>query len=113
MAPLNPPDPVRETLLAILRQLNQADAKHEGQAAEQALELSELQDRLGKFGPVEQGKTTIALALGLLVRNNLVGAVGSSDYSWQRGRTTHQLYQITAEGKKFLVDAMTTSDRVA
>ncbi len=105
-------DPVRATLVAILRQLNQADAVHEGQQTEQALELSELEGRLKDFWAVERGSIKVSLALGLLLRNGLVAMQAPGDYSWQRQRAAAQRYQITPEGKKFLVSAIQTSDRI-
>jgi hypothetical protein len=105
-------DPVRATLLAILRQLNQAETVHEGAAGEQALELPEIQRRLSDFWAVDDGSVKLGLALGLLLRNGLVAAAGASDYSWQRQRTASQRYQITPEGKKFLVESIQTSERI-
>ena len=105
-------DPVRATLVAILRQLNQADAVHEGAKAEQALELPELETRLGDFWAVQRGAIKVSLALGLLLRNGLVAVQDPGEYSWQRQRTTAHRYQITTEGKKFLVSAIETSDRI-
>lgn len=107
------PDPVRATLVAILKQLNQATSRHEGNEAEQALELPEIERRLSDFWAVSQGAIKVSLALGLLLRNGLVGVDGQSNYSWQRQRNVRQRFAITAEGKKFLVDAIETSDRIA
>ena len=106
-------DPVRATLVEILRQLNQADAKHEGAKIEQALELVEIQDRLSDFWGVTKGQVKIQLAVGLLLRNGLVTVQSPGDYSWQRQRTAGHRYAITAEGKKFLVGAIATSDRIS
>ncbi|MCI4349836.1 MAG: hypothetical protein L3J93_06445 [Thermoplasmata archaeon] len=109
----HPFDPVRETLLAVLRQLNQADSNHEGEkTVEQSLELSEIETRLASFSPVERGDVNVALALGLLLRNGLVRSAGKAEYSWMRQRGSPQLYQITPEGKKFLAEAIRTSDRI-
>lgn len=105
-------DPVRATLLAILKQLNQAESAHEGRDEEQALELAELEGRLSGFWAVERKQVKVPLALGLLLRNRLVSTQGRSDYSWQRRRNVAQRYRITPEGKKFLVDALVSSDRV-
>lgn len=105
-------DPVRATLLAILKQLNQAESVHEGKTAEQALELAELERRLSDFWAVDQGTVKVALALGLLLRNGLVAAQANGEFSWQRQRAAKQLYQITAEGKKFLVETIKTNDRI-
>ena len=106
-------DPVRATLVAILRQLNQADASNEGTPGEQALELPELERRLSDFWAIEQGSIKVSLAVGLLLRNGLVQVMAPGDYSWQRQRSTRHGYQITAEGKKFLVSAIETSDRIS
>ena len=106
-------DPVRATLVAILKQLNQASSKHEGASAEQALELAELERRLEDFWAVSQGAIRVSLALGLLLRNGLVAAQNQANYSWQRQRAVRQRYLITTEGKKFLVDSLETNDRIA
>ncbi|MCI4357471.1 MAG: hypothetical protein L3J95_03770 [Thermoplasmata archaeon] len=106
------PDPLRETLIDILRQLNQAETRHEGQEPEQALELTEIEGRLENQKNPRSTEVNVALAVGLLLRNGLVRAVGVADYSWQRQRESRQRYQITSEGKKFLVDALENADRV-
>ncbi len=105
-------DPVRATLIAILKQLNRAESVHEGQAAEQALELPELERRLSDFWAVDAGTVKVSLALGLLLRNGLVAAQGQGDFSWQRQRSAGQLYQITSDGKKFLVEVLKTNERI-
>ncbi|HUI38889.1 MAG TPA: hypothetical protein VLY85_04585 [Thermoplasmata archaeon] len=106
-------DAVRETLLAVLRQLNRADAVHEGEEAnEQSLELSEIESRLTATLPSGRGKVNVALAVGLLLRNGLIRTTGRTDYSWIRQRGSPQLYQITPEGKKFLASAIRTDDRI-
>lgn len=112
MPALQSQDPVRATLVAILRQLNQADSAHEGQTQEQALELAEIERRLSDFPAVQTGSVKVALALGLLLRNGLVDAPGDGQYSWQRQRNVSQRYQITVEGKKFLKDSIATSERI-
>lgn len=105
-------DPVRATLLAILRLLNQADADHEGNASEQALELNELERRLENFIATQKDAVNVSLAVGLLLRNGFVAVQNGGDYSWTRQRDAQVRYGITAEGKKFLVEAMETSDRI-
>lgn len=114
-APNGPPvnDPVRATLLEILRQLNRSEAIHEDhKPVDQALELAELEGELRSFWAVEEGKVKVSLAVGLLLRNGLVAARRPGDFSWQRQRSARQLYQITPDGKKFLVEALRTSDRI-
>jgi hypothetical protein len=105
-------DPIRATLIAILQQLNQAEANHEGQAAEQALELAELERRLADFWAVQNGSVKISLAVGLLLRNGLVQASSNAEYSWERQRDVAQRYQITVEGKQFLISSIESSDRI-
>lgn len=109
--PVVNPDPVRATLVAILQQLNQAESAHESRA-EQALELLEIEDRLIDFWAVRQRGIRVPLALGLLLRNGLVSAEMAPAYSWQRQRSTGARYQITTEGKRFLVEALARSDRI-
>ena len=110
-----PPDPVRASLVAILQQLNRVETRNEGQVKDQVLELSELERLLGKFWAVEQGLVKVSLALGLLVRNGLVEARADGNYAAAAGaaRVRRALYQITAAGKQFLVDAQEKSDRIA
>ena len=105
-------DPIRATLLAILRQLNAADAQGGRELEDPALELAELESRLKEFPPVGSGSVKVALAVGLLLRNGLVETRADSGYSWQRGRDVAHRYQITSEGKRFLVDSITTSQRI-
>ena len=105
-------DPVRATLIAILKQLNSAETKHEGATADQALELPEIERRLSDFWAIDNGSVKVGLALGLLLRNGLVAAPGQGEYSWQRQREVAQRFQITPEGKKFLVESIQSSDRI-
>src|SRR5580658_3620027 len=105
-------DPVRATLLAILKQLNQAESQQEGATAVPALELPELEDRLKDHWAVDGGTVNVSLALGLLLRNGLVTTRADQEYSWQRGRQVAQRYSITGDGKKFLVDSLEKSERI-
>jgi len=105
-------DPIRATLLAVLRQLNQTEAHHEGSEQDQALELAELEQRLSDFWAVKQGKIKIPLAVGLLLRNKMVETRADSKESWQRQRRVQQRYQITVEGKRFLTESLTSETRI-
>jgi hypothetical protein len=105
-------DPVRATLLAILKQLNKTDSGQTNELSDPALELQELESRLREFWAVGDGSVKIALAVGLLLRNGLVEARSDPGYSWQRGRDVAQRYQITTEGKKFLVSSLEDSGRI-
>ncbi len=105
-------DPTRATFLAILRQLNRAETENNADTPEQALELPEIEQRLSDFWAVEQGVAKIPQALGLLLMNGLVVAQGDTEYSWQRQRNVSQRYQITPEGKKFLLENIEKTGRV-
>jgi hypothetical protein len=106
-------DPWRATFAEILRYLNRQENDNEGQQAEQAMELKELESRLQPFWAVSEGKVTIARALGLLVTNGMVQPATNAAYSWGRQRTVETRYQITAAGKVFLTKYMEDSGRIA
>jgi hypothetical protein len=106
-------DPVRATLLAILKQLNQAESSTTNELSDPALELQELEGRLRDFWAVGNGSVKVALAVGLLLRNRLIVARSDPGFSWQRGREVAQRYQITPEGKRFLLDSLESSDRIS
>lgn len=106
-------DPVRATLVAILRQLNQAETVNEGRSRDQALELTDIERKLSDFWAVDQGSVKVSLALGLLLRNGLVEAAEKGEFSWKGPKPVPQRYQITAEGKKFLIESIQSSDRIS
>ncbi|MCI4373763.1 MAG: hypothetical protein L3K02_09025 [Thermoplasmata archaeon] len=107
-----PPDPVRSTLVALLQQLNRAESINEGRAQEQTLELDEMERLLSRFWAVEHGQVKVPVALGLLVRNGLVEARLPTPQTPPSNIAARAVYQITAEGKAFLVDIQKTSDRI-
>ncbi len=106
------PDPIRATLVAILQQLNRAESIHEGRTGDQMLELPDLERLLHRFWAVENDHVKVPLALGLLVRNGLVEVVGGSGYPGKAKAPGRVRYRITAEGKRFLVEAQERSDRI-
>ncbi len=106
-------DPVRSTLVAILQQLNRAESLHEGRAQDQVLELAEIERLLNSFWAVEHDHVKVPLALGLLVRNGLVEVQGGSGFPGRKREPQRVKYHITPEGKKFLVEALQKSDRIA
>ncbi|HYA57153.1 MAG TPA: hypothetical protein VEH57_01635 [Thermoplasmata archaeon] len=107
------PDPVRATLVAILQQLNRVESIHEGRAKDQALELADIERMLDRFWAIERGGVKVPLALGLLVRNRLVEVHSGSDYPRRATPSGRARYRITAEGKRFLVEALEKTDRIA
>jgi hypothetical protein len=106
------PDPTRATLVAILQQLNRVEAMYEGRARDQALTLSDLDRVLRKFPPIEDGEVKLPLALGLLVRNRLVGVEVPPGHGAHGHPPAPVHYRITAEGKQFLVEALEKTDRI-
>jgi hypothetical protein len=106
------PNPVRATLVAILQQLNRMESLHEGQVREQTLELEDLERLLQHFWAVENDRVKVPLALGLLVRNGLVEVETGISRPPKRREPGHVRYHITAEGKRFLVDALAKADRI-
>jgi hypothetical protein len=106
------PDPVRSTLVALLQQLNRAESINEGRTREQTLELAEMERLLSRFWAVEQAQVKVPVALGLLVRNGLVKAVLSTPTGPRATGPGRAVYQITAEGKAFLVEVQKSSDRI-
>ena len=106
-------DPVRSTLVAILQQLTRAESRHEGEAGDQVLELVEIERLLERFWAVERDHVKIPLALGLLVRNGLVEVQDGAKFPSRPRKAARVRYHITPEGKKFLVEALEKSDRIA
>ncbi len=107
------PDPVRATLVAILQQLNRAESIHEGRASDQTLELPDLERLLLRLWAIESAHVMAPLALGLLGRTGLVEVVGGAGYPARGKGPARVRYRITAEGKRFLVQAQERSDRIA
>ncbi len=105
------PDPTRATLVAILQQLNRVESMHEGRPHDQALELPEIAKLLDRFWAVDREGVKVPVALGLLVRNRLVDVEAAAG---GRGAAAGPArYRITADGKRYLVEATTKSDRIA
>ena len=104
--------PLHETLVELLRRLNRMSEHVE---SVDGMELREIERSMYHFWVTRTHEVDLhrALALGLLLRNGLVQVMAPGDYSWQRQRSTRHGYQITAEGKKFLVSAIETSDRIS
>jgi hypothetical protein len=112
MASGDRPDPVRATLVAILQQLNRSESIHEGRAHDQALELSDVERLLQRFWAVENDGVKVALALGLLLRNGLVEVQTAASRPAKSRQSSRARYRITAEGKRFLVEALAKADRI-
>jgi hypothetical protein len=107
------PDPIRATLVAILQQLNRVESIHEGRERDQMLELPDLERLLHRFWAVENDHVKVPLALGLLVRNGLVEVVGGGTLPAKGKAPSRVRYRITAEGKRFLIEAQEKTDRIS
>lgn len=117
MAPEPGPDPVRATMIAVLQQLNRVESMHEGREHDQALALGDLERLLYRFWALERGQAQLPQVVGLLVRNGLVRAHAPAGgrrpvLSTARSAGTHY-YRITVEGKQFLVEALSRTNRIA
>ncbi|HYA70289.1 MAG TPA: hypothetical protein VEH28_02840 [Thermoplasmata archaeon] len=106
------PDPVRATLIAILQQLNRVESIHEGHENRQTLELREIERLLSDFWAIKHDQVKVPLALGLLVRNGMVDAQVVRSSLSRGGPAPPAEYRITSEGKRFLVESSTQSDRI-
>jgi len=105
-------DPVRATLIAILQQLNRVESMHEGREHQQTLELREIERLLSDFWAVKHDQVKVPLALGLLVRNGMVDARAGEPGAPRARTLTPAAYRITTEGKRFLVESSSQTDRI-
>jgi len=105
-------DPVRATLIAILQQLNRVESMHEGREPQQTLELHEIERLLSDFWAVKHDQVKVPLALGLLVRNGMVDAKAGDPGVARAPTLTPAEYRITTEGKRFLVESSSQTDRI-
>jgi len=105
-------DPVRATLIAILQQLNRVESMHEGQEHRQTLELREIERLLSDFWAIKHDQVKVPLALGLLVRNGMVDAQAGNAVAARARTLAPAAYRITTEGKRFLIESSTQTDRI-
>ena len=105
-------DPVRATLIAILQQLNRAESMHEGHELHQTLELREIERLLSDFWAIKHDQVKVPLVLGLLVRNGMVDAQAGDAKTARAKALAPAAYRITTEGKRFLVESSTQTDRI-
>lgn len=112
MLPDGPSSPawvLHETLLEILRRLNQAE---ERDADVPELEYDELARAMARFWAAQSGRADLAFALQLLVENGLAESVQAPAYSWDRRRLVGTRFRITTLGKSYLVRQLEDSGRV-
>ncbi|MCI4367544.1 MAG: hypothetical protein L3K08_07320 [Thermoplasmata archaeon] len=98
-----------ETLLQILRNLNQAA---ERRSEVDGLELMELERSMARFWTVEMKEQQVQAALRVLMENRLVQEDSAPIYAWDRQRTVGDRFRITAEGKAYLFRQIDEKDRI-
>ena len=101
-----------ETILEVLRRLNQAE--EERAPPVQGLELVELERGMRPFWTQRFGEDeeSAERALELLLENGLVRERDDPQYAWDRRRTLGTRYTITALGKSYLVRQLVETERI-
>lgn len=109
-----PPEAVawafHETLLEVLRRLNQAA---ERRAEVDGMEYIELERAMRDFWSIRAGDNHLESAVQLLLENGLVGEDDVPKYAWDRRRVIGERYRITALGKAYLMRSISDSERIA
>ena len=98
-----------ETLVEILRHLNQAA---ERQTGVDGLELAELQRSMSSFWTLATPERGLPEALRVLEENRMVAQELEPVFAWDRHRVIGDRYRITADGKAYLLRAVQVSDRI-
>lgn len=100
---------LHETLLEVLRRLNQAE---ERELDVPGLEYPELERAMRGFWTSQAGEVDLDFALRLLLENGLIDQVDRAAYSWERRRLVGERFLITTLGKSYLIRQIEESDRV-
>ena len=100
---------LHETLLEVLKRLNQAEERR-GDVPE--LEYAELERAMSRFWATQVGETDLPFALRLLLENGLIGAVEEPVYAWDRQRVVGERFHITTMGKSYLVRQLRETGRI-
>lgn len=98
-----------ETLLEILRRLNQAE---EERVDPRGLEFVELERMMSRFWAIEFAESHMADAMELLQENGLLEQVTDPHYAWDRQRIVGRWYRITALGKSYLARSIEDDERI-
>lgn len=98
-----------ETLLEVLRRLNQAA---ERRVEIDGLEFVELERSMRDFWTLRAGENQVDQALKLLVENGLVEERVDPHYAWDRRRVIGERFEITSLGKSYLLRAIEDSERI-
>jgi len=98
-----------QTLVEILRYLNQAA---ERQTGVDGLELVELERTMARFWTHGSLQGRVPEALRLLQENRLVAQESEPVYAWDRSRVLGDRYRITPDGKAYLLRQLQATDRI-
>ena len=98
-----------ETLMEILRLLNQAA---ERRSDVEGMERVELERAMHDFWAFRAGESGFRQTLRLLVENGLLSQTNRPQYAWDRGRVLRDRYSITPLGKRYLVQEIATDGRI-
>jgi hypothetical protein len=99
-----------ETLLEVLRRLNQAS---ERRSEVDGMEFVELERAMRDFWTIRPGDEHLENAVRLLTENGLVGQDAEPKYAWDRRRVLGERYRITSLGKAYLLRSISDSERIA
>jgi DNA-binding transcriptional ArsR family regulator len=102
-----------ETLLEVLKRLNQAE--EERSPGVQGMELVEIERVMRLFWALHPGddeEASAEAALRLLLENGLVRERDDPQYAWDRKRTLGTRYTITTLGKTYLVRQIQETERI-
>lgn len=100
---------LHESLLEVLKRLNQAD---ERAMDVPGLEYVEIERAMRAFWTEVAHEVDLDFTLRLLLENGLVAQVDQPKYSWERRRLVGERFLITTLGKSFLVRQIAESDRI-
>jgi hypothetical protein len=100
---------LHETLLELLRRLNQA---HSRAGEVEGLEFPEVQRAMHPFWATQMHEVDLHFALQLLVENGLAQVVDQPAYAWDRNRVLGERFLITTQGKSYLHQQVEASGRI-
>jgi hypothetical protein len=109
--PASEPWVLHETLLELLKRLNQAHERA-GDDRIEGLELTEVERAMAPFRAARTHEVDLPFALQLLVENGLAKAEDRPAYAWDRRRVLGERFLITTDGKAYLRRQLDEAGRV-
>lgn len=98
-----------ETLVEVLRHLNQAAERWPDI---NGIEFLELERTMSRFWTIEQHEGKVDEALRVLLENGLAAQETTPAYAWDRSRVLGDRFRITAQGKAYLVRQIEETNRI-